>query len=317
MQSKENLQINLCRFKSCNKDMVYIMVSNVKASVIVPTWNDESRVLLCIDALKEQSIPQEIYEIIVVDNGSSDNTFEILSKIEGITLLREEKVGSYAARNKGLTIAKGEYVAFTDSDCIPERTWLEELLKSANGFKDLGVIAGEVKFFRDEYSNAEAAALNYESFFSMNQKEYANAGVCITANWLSKRDKLLELGMFNDSMKSGGDHNMAKRLTLAGYKIKYCPEAIVNHPSRNLKEILLKRRRVIGGTWDSHNSRLKVIRMLWQAQKLFVKRSMILFFQKKCALSTKFSVLKVLSFILLVSFDEIVRLYAGKSSSRS
>jgi len=317
MHLEESLRINLCLFRDSNKEIAFIMVSDVKVSVIVPTWNDERRVLLCIDALKNQSISKDLFEIIVVDNGSSDNTLKILSSVDGIKLLQEHKVGSYAARNKGLTLAQGEYVAFTDSDCIPDRKWLEELLKKADDIKDFGVIAGEITFFKDEYSNAEPAALNYESFFSMNQKEYAKAGVCITANWLSKKNSLLELGKFKDSMKSGGDHDMAKRLTLAGYMVTFCEDAVVNHPSRNLKEILQKRRRVIGGTWDSINSRFKVPLMLWQAQKLFIKRTMILTFKKKCTLSKKLSVLKVLFLILIVSFDEIAKLFAGKSSSRS
>lgn len=101
------------------------MTSNVKVSVIVPVWNDERRVVKCINALKNQQFVPEAYEIIIIDNGSTDRTFEEIQRIEGITVLQELQPGSYAARNKGLSAAKGHYVAFTDSDCIQIKTgWL-------------------------------------------------------------------------------------------------------------------------------------------------------------------------------------------------
>jgi glycosyltransferase involved in cell wall biosynthesis len=89
-------------------------------SVIVPVWNDESRIGQCIDALKRQSLDSALFEIIVVDNGSTDSTATVVSRYTNVVLLYEPQPGSYAARNTGLRHARGEYVAFTDSDCVPE-----------------------------------------------------------------------------------------------------------------------------------------------------------------------------------------------------
>ena len=293
------------------------MTSKVKVSVIVPVWNDERRVVKCINALKNQQFVPEAYEIIIIDNGSTDRTFEEIQGIEGITVLQELKPGSYAARNKGLSVAKGHYVAFTDSDCVPDKNWLASLIECAETQRDIGVVAGDVSFFKDEADEIDDASLAYESFFSMNQEEYARKGVCITANWLSKKKTLLELGGFNAKLKSGGDHDMAKRLTNNGLSVVFCKQAVVAHPARNKQEILKKRRRVIGGSWDKTDGKLKSIKLLWEAVKLYIKRTLLVFFSNEASLKQRLSVFGIISAIFFVSLSEIAKLTAGQQSTRS
>lgn len=293
------------------------MTSKVKVSVIVPVWNDERRVVKCINALKNQQFVPEAYEIIIIDNGSTDRTFEEIQGIKGITVLQELKPGSYAARNKGLSVAKGHYVAFTDSDCVPDKNWLASLIECAKTQRDIGVVAGDVSFFKDEADEIDDASLAYESFFSMNQEEYARKGVCITANWLSKKKTLLELGGFNAKLKSGGDHDMAKRLTNNGLSVVFCKQAVVAHPARNKQEILKKRRRVIGGSWDKTDSKLKSIKLLWEAVKLYIKRTLLVFFSNEASLKQRLSVFGIISAIFFVSLSEIAKLTAGQQSTRS
>jgi glycosyltransferase involved in cell wall biosynthesis len=94
-------------------------------SVIVPVWNGEARIGQCIEALKNQTLRADLFEIIVIDNGSTDSTVSVVARHSDVILLQEPQPGSYAARNAGLTRARGEYVAFTDSDCTPQKDWLE------------------------------------------------------------------------------------------------------------------------------------------------------------------------------------------------
>lgn len=293
------------------------MSNNLKVSVIVPVWNDPKRIVKCVEALKNQTMPFEHYEIIVVDNGSTDETYSVIQQIEGITALQEFGAGSYAARNAALDLAKGEYVAFTDADCIPDSNWVESLVVCAEESPNFGVIAGEVKFFKHPDDNVENAAIAYESLFSMNQKAYALQGVCITANWLSKREVILNHGGFNSRVKSGGDHDMANRLTKSGLDVIYCPQALVLHPARNYTEILKKRRRVIGGTWDKTESSTKALKLIWQAIKLYIKRTFIIIGSNKISLGQKFSVFRVISSIFFVSMSEIFKLSSGHQSTRS
>ncbi|GAB5392866.1 MAG: hypothetical protein Altm2KO_16140 [Alteromonas macleodii] len=293
------------------------MCAALTVSVIIPVWNDSRRILKCIDALKKQTIPADQFEVIVVDNGSFDNTFEVISGIEGITAVQETRTGSYAARNKGLSIANGEFVAFTDSDCVPEPSWLEKLIESARCNPGFGVIAGDMSFFIDEEQKAERYALDYESFFSMKQEQYAKEGACITANWLSAKQVLEQHGCFDANLKSGGDHEMSKRLSRNGFPVVFCKEAIVNHPARSFDEILKKRRRVIGGAWDKNSSKLKPFSMYWRASKLFIRRILTTLFGTKATIQKKFSVMKVVIAIFVVSLAEITRLMVGNTSSRS
>lgn len=293
------------------------MSLDIQVSVIIPVWNDSKRIIQCIDALKKQSLARDLFEIIVVDNGSTDNTYEVLSKIDGISLLQELKPGSYAARNKAITIAKGTYLAFTDSDCLPDNKWLEELIICAQSDDKIGIVAGEIEFFQDPEDNVEKEALAFESLFSMNQKKYAAEGLCITANWCSRKQAISAHSGFRTDLKSGGDHDMAKRIVASGLDVKFSKDAKVLHPARNNNELFKKRRRVIGGAWDKNSSKFKSFTLLINSCKLFIKRSYKAIFASNYSLYQKVLILKVLIQILCVSISEVFRLAFGKESTRS
>ena len=94
-------------------------------SVIIPVYNDAERLKLCLDALARQTYPGDRYEVIVVDNGSQQDPELVTSRYEQVTLAHEACRGSYAARNTGLALARGDVLAFTNSDCIPAADWIE------------------------------------------------------------------------------------------------------------------------------------------------------------------------------------------------
>ena len=111
-------------------------------SIVVPVYNAESTLALCLGSLINLDYPSERLEILVVDNNSRDSSREIISRFPVICL--EEKIQtSYAARNRGIAEAKGEIIAFTDSDCIVDAKWLRNLLSGFQG-EDIGCCAGEV-----------------------------------------------------------------------------------------------------------------------------------------------------------------------------
>lgn len=96
----------------------------MKFSVIVPVYNTSAHLERCIEALRSLDYPSSKYEILLVDNNSTDRSGEILSKATGVRVFNESKQGSYAARNHAVREAKGEFLAFTDSDCMPQPNWL-------------------------------------------------------------------------------------------------------------------------------------------------------------------------------------------------
>ena len=95
-------------------------------SIIVPVYNTSNYVERCMTALLEQDYPRDHYEIIAVDNGSSDDSRQRLSRYP-VLVIDEPRRGSYAARNAGVRASSGRLLAFTDSDCAPCKGWLRTI----------------------------------------------------------------------------------------------------------------------------------------------------------------------------------------------
>ena len=108
-----------------------------RISVVVPTYNEEKNIEKCLEALLNQSLPKEEYEIIVVDGKSYDNTYEI-AKSYADKVIQQISHGVGGARNDGVDIAEGEIIATTDADCEPFEEWLEVICKK---FEDESVVA--------------------------------------------------------------------------------------------------------------------------------------------------------------------------------
>jgi len=99
----------------------------VRFTVVVPVHNTAEHLERCIAALRAQDYPRDQFEILMVDNNSTDGSAGILGRADGVRALSEAKQGSYAARNRALREARGDVLAFTDSDCAPAAGWLRAL----------------------------------------------------------------------------------------------------------------------------------------------------------------------------------------------
>jgi len=106
-------------------------------SVIIPAYNEESTIESCLKSLLNQTIEKDTYELIVVDDGSTDSTPEIIKRYP-VKLFRQENSGPATARNLGAKNSSGEIILFTDADCIADPNWIEEMISP---FIDEEVIA--------------------------------------------------------------------------------------------------------------------------------------------------------------------------------
>jgi glycosyltransferase involved in cell wall biosynthesis len=286
-------------------------------SVIVPVWNDEKRIGQCIDALQRQTLRADLFEIIVVDNGSTDSTASVVARHPNIILLREPQPGSYAARNRGLAHARGEYVAFTDADCIPQRDWLEQGLNAVVGRTNIGVVAGRVAFC-EPTGKYNRACLNYDRHISLRQEDYARAGRAITANWFSRKSILLEKGGFDTRMKSGADHELSRRVSKSGLQTLYLSKATVMHPPRTqVVEITGRARRLVGGRWSATTGRLRLLRRIKTETQKLVARSWIIARANNLTLQERVEVWGLLLRVWAVSLSELLRLQFGGMPARS
>lgn len=224
------------------------MIDNPKVSVIIPTYKDWERLGICLEALGRQSYPAHDVEIIVVNNDPSNSApFE---SQKNLVLLDEVKPGSYAARNKGLQFAKGQIIAFTDSDCIPDGKWIEN---AVNSFKsesnESKVVSGHIElFFKGDKPATLAEHYEVQFGFRHLATEKSRSKNLVTANAFVPRVLFDQVGLFNDKLFSGGDTDFAKRLLAKGVKIEFNEDVIIKHPARfDFDELLRKRKRVFGG----------------------------------------------------------------------
>jgi GT2 family glycosyltransferase len=220
-------------------------LNNQFISVIIPTYHDWDRLKLCLDALSNQILSQESFEVIVVNNDPK-NLVPFSTNVSNVIFVDEDKQGSYAARNKGLSLAKGDIIAFTDSDCIPEANWLSNALEVFNKNPDACRIAGRIKLFSNSKENN---AILFERVFAFKQKQYAERlGTALTANLLVKKKLFHNVGLFNDQLMSGGDVEWGIRARNAGFPIVFSENVQINHPAReSVQELIEKRRRTAEG----------------------------------------------------------------------
>lgn len=221
-------------------------------SVIIPVFNDNRRLQLCLSALSEQTYAQAAYEIIVVDNNSPEKVSLVTDNFAQVRTTYEASPGSYVARNKGVEVAKGAVIAFTDSDCIPQPDWLEQGVRCLFSTQHCGLVAGKVELFFQDPDAPTAAELF--DFFALNfnqRQKLENAHYGMTANVFTFRDVLSAVGCFDGQLKSGGDRIWGQQVYAAGYQQLYAEEACVLHPARHSLSDLRKRIvRLTGGKFD-------------------------------------------------------------------
>lgn len=219
-----------------------------RVSVIIPVYNDAERLKLCLDRLAEQTFPRDEMEVIVVDNGSTSPPRELVESYPFCQFAEESAPGSYAARNRGLSLAAGDIVAFTDADCLPHRDWLEQGVAGAEQFAGPVLIGGAINVVPNDPTRVSAVEW-FDVVFGLQQEtNVAHYSFAATANAFANRDLLNTIGHFNSQLLSGGDTDWGKRAAAEGYPVVYHPGAAVDHPARrSLGQIATQARRHAGG----------------------------------------------------------------------
>jgi glycosyltransferase involved in cell wall biosynthesis len=114
-------------------------------SVIVPVFENPTGLQRCLGALEAQSYPASRFEVLVVDNGSRRSPGPIVAGHPRARLIVEPRPGSYCARNAGIRQARGEILAFTDADCVPDQAWVERGVLALEQDPGRGLIGGRVQ----------------------------------------------------------------------------------------------------------------------------------------------------------------------------
>jgi glycosyltransferase involved in cell wall biosynthesis len=221
-------------------------------SVIVPVWNDSVRLGGCLRALEEQTYPGHLYEVVVVDNDSTEPVGRVVASYPHARVVREMSPGSYAARNTGLAHARGEVIAFTDADCLPASDWLEKgVERLTRGTTGCAVVAGRIEIFPRSPPQPNAVE-RYEALVALAQREFVTKyRFGATANLFTFREVFVRAGPFLAEVKSGGDLEWGRRVMDYGYGLEYAEDVCVLHPARaSLAQLYSKIVRTTGGLHD-------------------------------------------------------------------
>ena len=213
-------------------------MNEIKVSVVVPTRNRAEDLKRCLQALASQDFPRERYETIVCDDGSEDDIGGIVEEFQrngfNIQHLRQEQKGPAAARNLGIRHSKAEIIAMTDSDTLPDRSWLKKLYETLVSDPEAVAVEGQVYAVNDgEFDPLGEGPTN------------KSGGVYLTCNCAYRRDALIEVGGFDETFPYPAyeDTELAARAQQLG-RIVWEPAAIVVHPQRplTLRAVLKKLR---------------------------------------------------------------------------
>jgi len=195
-----------------------------KISVIIPAYNSESSIERCVSSLKSQNFPKEKYEIIVVDDGSKDNTVQLAKNAGADIVVSAAHNSSGKARNIGVKHANGKILAFIDSDCIAKEGWLETIEKELVANEAIG---GPILNGKTDSTVAWAEYLmEFSEFHEYKKRSIVNF---VPACNLVCTKKAFELvGGFQEGRLTE-DVLFGHSLKKAGFKIIFVPELQIHH----------------------------------------------------------------------------------------
>ena len=220
-----------------------------RISIIVPVYNDPAGIETTLDSLVNQRYPDDQYEILAVDNGSSDDTPRVIKSFAEdhstvVPLSEDEIQSSYAARNRGIERATGDIIAFIDADMWVDPDWAQEIAELfENGESDYYGCNVQITS-RNETPNI-AERYNIIAGFPVEeyiQTKHFSPTCCLVVS----SSVFEEVGMFDERLISSGDKEFGKRVFDSGFSQQFASDIHMYHPARDSLTSLCKKSYRVG-----------------------------------------------------------------------
>ncbi len=237
-------------------------MEKTKFSVVIPTYNSINTLKQTVNSILNQNYPKSQYEIIVVDDGSTDNSLdwlkEMKKKHKNIRYLTQKNAGPAKARNQGVKAAKNKLIAFTDADCLVPKDWFKRYEKALAKEKDVTVVGGYLEAPQKKINESNHALLEFfknKYIYGQHGKEYIGGFEtpgCVTNNAIYKKNVFLKLKGFNENFPTaaGEDADLKKRVAEAGYKLYFIPMKVTHLQKYGFKRFKKQSiDRGLGGTY--------------------------------------------------------------------
>jgi glycosyltransferase involved in cell wall biosynthesis len=220
------------------------MSENTRTSVIIPAYNAADTIGRCLEALDGQTRPPD--EIIVVDDGSTDTTAQVAGTFD-VHVISQSNQGPGGARNRGVAEAQGDLLLFTDADCAPTSDWVECMIAPFTSAE----VAGAKGTYRTDQRGLvpRFVQVEYEDRYD-RMRGRSSIDFIDTYSAAYRSDVFRSSGGFDVSLRMNQDQELSFRLTEAGHRLVFVPEAKVYHfHDANLKEYV--RRKFWIGYWKA------------------------------------------------------------------
>lgn len=197
----------------------------MKITLYIPCFNSQKTIASCLDAVFKQSRPAD--SVLVIDDGSTDTTVEIAKRYPLKIIKHAKNRGLAAARNSAIRNTDAEFIASLDSDCKPEKNWLDFLIKGINSPKIAGIGGKTLEV---------SAPCIFRNWRSAHMQQHwgpikkTNPAFLFGANTLFRREALIKAGFYNEIYKNNAeDVDISSRLRKIGYNLVYEPRAVTKH----------------------------------------------------------------------------------------
>ena len=214
-----------------------------KISIIVPAFNESKTIKKCIKSLQNLDYPN--YEIIIVDDGSNDDTFKVVSQFKGVKVFRQKNQGKPIALNNGISQSSGEIVLTVDADTELDKDALKSIANRFTLNSKLGAIAGNVKVKREPTILNTIQSAEYATGINLVRKGQSVLGtVMIVPGPIAalKKEIIKKVGLFSDDTFAE-DFDMTIKILKKGFKIEYEEGSLAYTDAPKNTEDLIKQRR--------------------------------------------------------------------------